>query len=63
VNGRNTISWQTKFEYDVCYVENVSLFMDLKIIFLTIKNVVVREGVEPEGQVTMDYFEGNEKEF
>ncbi len=60
VNGRNTISWKAKFEYDVWYVENISFGVDLKIIVKTILNVITRSGIVPEGKMTMDYFEGYE---
>lgn len=59
VNGRNAISWQKKFEYDVWYVDNISLFLDLKIIYLTIKKVLLREGISSELSVTMEAFKGN----
>ncbi|MDH1882712.1 sugar transferase [Empedobacter sp. GD03797] len=59
VNGRNAISWTKKFELDVWYVDNISLILDLKIFFLTIKKVVIREGISQEGQVTMEGFNGN----
>jgi undecaprenyl phosphate N,N'-diacetylbacillosamine 1-phosphate transferase len=59
VNGRNAISWQQKFEYDVWYVDNVSLILDMKIFFLTIKKVFVSEGINMEGQVTTIEFRGN----
>lgn len=59
VNGRNAISWKQKFEYDVWYVDNVSFILDVKIIFLTIKKVLVREGISSESSVTMEYFNGN----
>lgn len=59
VNGRNAISWNQKFEYDVWYVENVSLLLDLKIMFLTLKKVIVREGISQEGQATMEAFKGD----
>ncbi|WP_313095241.1 sugar transferase [Empedobacter sp.] len=59
VNGRNAISWQKKFELDVWYVDNISLILDVKIFFLTIKKVFVREGISQEGQVTMEAFNGN----
>lgn len=59
VNGRNAISWTKKFELDVWYVNNISLILDLKIFFLTIKKVVVREGISQEGQVTMGGFDGS----
>lgn len=60
VNGRNTISWDQKFAYDVWYVDNVSFGLDLKILFLTFKKVFVREGINQEGQATTTYFQGNE---
>lgn len=59
VNGRNAISWQKKFEYDVWYVDNMSLFLDLKIIYLTIKKVFIREGINSESSVTTEAFKGN----
>lgn len=59
VNGRNTISWGKKFELDVWYVDNISLLLDIKIVFLTIKKVFVREGISQEGQVTMEGFNGS----
>ena len=59
VNGRNAISWQQKFEYDIWYVDNISLWLDIKILFLTIKKVFVREGISQDGQATMEVFKGN----
>lgn len=59
VNGRNAISWAKKFELDVWYVENLSLLFDLKILFLTAKKVIIREGISQEGQATMEPFKGN----
>lgn len=59
VNGRNAISWTKKFELDVWYVDHCSFLLDVKIIFLTIKKVFVREGISQEGQATMEYFTGN----
>jgi lipopolysaccharide/colanic/teichoic acid biosynthesis glycosyltransferase len=59
VNGRNAISWEQKFEYDVWYVQHCSFLLDLKILFLTVKKVVVREGISQEGEVTMKVFKGN----
>ena len=59
VNGRNAISWAKKFEFDVWYVENLSFLLDLKILFLTLKKVFVREGISQEGQATMEVFKGN----
>ena len=60
VNGRNALTWPQKFEYDVEYTEKVSFLMDLKILFMTVKNVVKREGISPEGADTMDFFKGEE---
>lgn len=59
VNGRNAISWTKKFELDVWYVDHCSFLLDVKIIFLTIKKVFVREGISQEGQATMEFFTGN----
>ena len=59
VNGRNAISWTKKFELDVWYVDHLSFLLDLKIIFLTIKKVFVREGISQEGQATMEFFNGH----
>ena len=59
VNGRNAISWAKKFELDVWYVDNVSLLLDLKIILLTIKKVIVKEGITSGTSVTMEKFTGN----
>lgn len=58
VNGRNAISWEQKFEYDVWYVQHCSFFLDVKILFLTIKKVFLREGINQEGQTTMTVFKG-----
>ncbi|HAT4143101.1 TPA: sugar transferase [Clostridium perfringens] len=58
VNGRNNLTWNEKFELDVYYVENLSLKLDLKIFFLTFYKVFKREGISQEGQVTMEYFNG-----
>ena len=59
VNGRNAISWTKKFELDVWYVDHCSFWLDVNIIFLTIKKVFVREGISQEGQATMEFFTGN----
>jgi lipopolysaccharide/colanic/teichoic acid biosynthesis glycosyltransferase len=59
VNGRNAISWAKKFELDVWYVDNVSLLLDFKIILLTIKKVIVKEGITSGTSVTMEKFTGN----
>ena len=60
VNGRNAITWQKKFELDVWYVNNLSFWLDIKIIFLTIKKVFVSEGINAEGEATTIAFKGNE---
>lgn len=62
VNGRNTISWKKKFDYDVWYVDHISFLLDIKIIFLTVKKVFLREGISQEGQATMEFFTNNENE-
>lgn len=59
VNGRNAISWKQKFEYDVWYVDHISFGLDIKILFMTLKKVFVREGISQEGEVTMEVFKGN----
>ncbi|MCR5604787.1 MAG: sugar transferase [Lachnospiraceae bacterium] len=60
VNGRNTLTWPQKFEYDVEYTEKMSFIMDIKILFMTVANVLKREGISPEGAATMDFFKGEE---
>jgi sugar transferase EpsL len=60
INGRNAISWPKKFELDVWYVENQSFWLDLKILFITAKKVIIREGISHEGDVTMPRFKGEE---
>lgn len=59
VNGRNSISWEKKFELDVWYVDNISLWLDIKILFLTIIKVLKSEGINEEGQATSEEFKGN----
>lgn len=59
VKGRNSLSWEEKFEYDVTYTENVTFINDLKIIFATIGTVLKRDGISAEGHATMDYFRGS----
>jgi lipopolysaccharide/colanic/teichoic acid biosynthesis glycosyltransferase len=59
VNGRNAISWQQKFEYDVWYVDHCSFLLDIKILFLTVLKVFKSEGISSETSVTMEKFEGN----
>lgn len=62
VNGRNAISWDEKFKYDVWYVDNQSFWLDMKILLLTVKKVLIREGVNSQGVVTMRKFTGNTSE-
>ena len=59
VNGRNAISWEDKFKYDVEYTKNVTFMNDLKIIFETILKVIKRDGISSETSVTMEEFKGN----
>ena len=59
VNGRNSISWEKKFEYDVWYVDNVSFLLDIKILILTVLKVVKSEGINEQGQATSNEFKGN----
>jgi len=59
VNGRNAITWQDKFHYDVWYVDNWSFWLDIKIILLTLWKVIKREGISQPGQATTEYFMGN----
>jgi len=58
-NGRNAISWTKKFEFDVWYVDHCSFLLDVKIIFITLKKVFVREGISSETSATMEPFTGN----
>ena len=59
INGRNSITWNEKFKLDVWYVDNWSLWLDVKIFFLTFYKVFKREGISQEGQATMEYFDGS----
>lgn len=59
VNGRNAISWEQKFQYDVWYVDNCNFSTDVKIIFKTIKKVFLRDGITMEGKATTEFFKGN----
>ncbi|BBT41356.1 Sugar transferase involved in LPS biosynthesis (colanic, teichoic acid) [Pseudomonas guariconensis] len=61
VNGRNALTWEEKFNFDVWYVENRSFWLDLKIIMLTIRKVLIRDGISAEGEVTMSKFTGTRK--
>lgn len=60
VNGRNSISWEDKFDLDVQYVDNVTFINDVKIIMLTLKKVFVKDGISSGSSVTMEVFTGNE---
>lgn len=60
VNGRNALSWEDKFKLDVWYVDNQSLWLDLKILLLTVKKVVNRDGISNTGEATMSKFTGNQ---
>lgn len=61
VNGRNAISWEKKFELDVWYVENQSIWLDFKIMFQTVKKVLVKEGINQSEEITMTKFMGNKE--
>jgi len=60
VNGRNAISWDKKFDLDVWYVDNQSIWLDFKILWLTVQKVISRDGVSPEGEDIMPRFDKNE---
>ncbi len=62
VNGRNAISWEDKFKLDVWYVDNRSLWLDIKILWLTVKKVLVRDGISAAGEATMPRFTGSQAE-
>ena len=59
VNGRNSITWKKKFELDVWYVDHISFWLDMKILFLTVKKVFIREGINMEGVATTEPFNGH----
>ena len=59
VNGRNAISWDEKFDLDVWYVDNQSIWLDIKILWMTVKKVIVRDGISQSNHVTMDKFKGS----
>lgn len=59
INGRNAITWEKKFKYDVWYVDNLSLWIDVKILIKSIVNIVNREGINQPGHATMGKFKGN----
>lgn len=58
VNGRNALSWEEKFKLDVWYVDNRTMWLDLKILFLTVRKVLVRDGISAAGEATMSRFTG-----
>lgn len=62
VNGRNAISWEQKFKLDVWYVENRSFWLDIRILFLTVKKVLIRDGISQQGEATMSRFTGSRHE-
>jgi len=59
VNGRNAVSWEQRFKLDVWYVDHCSLWLDLRILWLTIRKVIVRDGISAQGEATMPRFTGN----
>ncbi|VVP59490.1 putative sugar transferase EpsL [Pseudomonas fluorescens] len=61
VNGRNALSWDEKFKLDVWYVDNRTFLLDLKILFMTVKKVIVKEGISADDNVTMSKFTGNKR--
>jgi len=61
INGRNSIDWDEKFNLDIWYVDNFSFWLDMKILFLTIKKVLKRKDISKDGQATMTKFKGSEK--
>lgn len=61
INGRNALGWEEKFKLDVWYVDNQSFWLDIKVLLLTVKKVVVRDGISGEGEATMSKFTGNDK--
>ena len=61
INGRNAVSWEQKFELDVWYVNNHNIWLDIKILFLTLKKVLIREGISSTGNATMPKFTGSDK--
>ena len=63
INGRNILSWEERFKFDVEYVQTVSLLNDLKIIFKTVKLVITKKGISPSQNVTMEYFTGSKEKM
>lgn len=62
INGRNAISWEEKFKLDVWYVDNRSFWLDFKILLLTVKKVLIKEGISAQGEATMPPFKGNKND-
>ena len=60
INGRNALSWDEKFAHDIWYIDHYSFWLDMKILFLTVKKVFIKEGISAEGEATMPYFTGND---
>lgn len=60
VNGRNTLSWKDKFELDVWYVENRNTLLDIKVLWMTVKKVLKKDGISADGEATMSKFTGEE---
>lgn len=58
INGRNAISWAEKFNHDIWYIDNWSLWLDIKIILMTAKKVFIKEGINQDDNITMEYFNG-----
>jgi lipopolysaccharide/colanic/teichoic acid biosynthesis glycosyltransferase len=61
VNGRNAISWEEKFKLDIWYVDNQSFWLNIKILFLTVRKVLIRDGISAKGEATMTKFTGSQK--
>lgn len=59
INGRNSLTWEEKFRLDVWYVGNQSIWLDIKILFLTVRKVLLREGINANGEATVKNFKGN----
>lgn len=62
ISGRNSLDWNERFEHDIWYVDNQTILLDLKILFLTVRSVIMREGIAADGEATMRPFTGNGKE-
>jgi len=62
INGRNSLGWDEKFKLDVWYVDNQSLWLDIKILFMTVKKVLARDGITAEGEATTYPFTGNKND-